>query len=146
VLTRIAIDAAAEARVAAQGFEIDGVAPEGVRVKLASPATCRPAAPRSTDPGGAPDNVEIAETAARIVGLDVAGIDFICPDIATPVRETRRDRRGQRRPGFRMHTIPPRASRSTWPSRSSTCSSRGRAGPHPDPRRDRLERKTTTSG
>ena len=35
-----------------------------------------------------PDNVEIAETAARIVGLDVAGIDFICPDIATPVRET----------------------------------------------------------
>ena len=32
-----------------------------------------------------PDNVEIAETAARIVGLDVAGIDFICPDIATPV-------------------------------------------------------------
>ena len=54
-----------------------------------------------------PDNVEIAETAARIVGLDVAGIDFICPDIATPVRET-----GgaivevNAAPGFRMHTHP----------------------------------------
>ena len=54
-----------------------------------------------------PDNVEIAETAARIVGLDVAGIDFICPDIAMPVRET-----GgaivevNAAPGFRMHTHP----------------------------------------
>ena len=54
-----------------------------------------------------PDNVEIAETAARIIGLDVAGIDFICPDIATPVRET-----GgaivevNAAPGFRMHTHP----------------------------------------
>ena len=54
-----------------------------------------------------PDNVEIAETAAQIVGLDVAGIDFICPDIATPVRET-----GgaivevNAAPGFRMHTHP----------------------------------------
>ena len=54
-----------------------------------------------------PDNVEIAETAARVVGLDIAGIDFICPDIATPVRET-----GggivevNAAPGFRMHTHP----------------------------------------
>ena len=54
-----------------------------------------------------PDNVEIAEEAARVVGLDVAGIDFICPDIAEPVRET-----GggicevNAAPGFRMHTHP----------------------------------------
>ena len=54
-----------------------------------------------------PDNVEIAEPAARVVGLDVAGIDFICPDIATPVREI-----GggivevNAAPGFRMHTHP----------------------------------------
>ena len=54
-----------------------------------------------------PDNIEIAETAARVVGLDIAGIDFICPDIATPVRET-----GggivevNAAPGFRMHTHP----------------------------------------
>ncbi len=54
-----------------------------------------------------PDNVEIAEEAARLIGLDVAGIDFICPDIASPVRET-----GgaicevNAAPGFRMHTHP----------------------------------------
>ena len=42
-----------------------------------------------------------------MVGLDVAGIDFICPDIASPVRET-----GgaicevNAAPGFRMHTHP----------------------------------------
>ncbi len=45
--------------------------------------------------------------AARVVGLDVAGIDFICPDITVPVRET-----GgaivevNAAPGFRMHTNP----------------------------------------
>ena len=54
-----------------------------------------------------PDNVEIAEEAARLIGLDVAGIDFICPDIASPVREA-----GgaicevNAAPGFRMHTHP----------------------------------------
>ena len=53
------------------------------------------------------DNVEIAEEAARVVGLDVAGIDFLAPDIAQPVRET-----GgaivevNAAPGFRMHTHP----------------------------------------
>jgi cyanophycin synthetase len=54
-----------------------------------------------------PDNVEVAETAARVVGLDIAGIDFIVPDIAIPVRE-----QGgaivevNAAPGFRMHTNP----------------------------------------
>ena len=35
-----------------------------------------------------PDNIDIAEEAARVVGLDIAGIDFLCPDITQPVRET----------------------------------------------------------
>jgi cyanophycin synthetase len=54
-----------------------------------------------------PDNAEIARQAAMIVGLDVAGIDFIFPDIAQSVRET-----GggivevNAGPGFRMHTHP----------------------------------------
>src|SRR5437879_6704722 len=53
------------------------------------------------------DNVEIAEEAASVTGLDVAGIDFIAPDISQPVRET-----GgaivevNAAPGFRMHTHP----------------------------------------
>jgi cyanophycin synthetase len=31
-----------------------------------------------------PDNIEIAEEAARLVGLDVAGIDFIAPTSPPP--------------------------------------------------------------
>ncbi len=108
VLTRIRIDAAAEELVRSQGWEPDAVLPAGTWVKLAltgNMSTGGTSIDRTIE--AHPDNVEIAETAARIVGLDVAGIDFICPDIATPVRET-----GgaivevNAAPGFRMHTHP----------------------------------------
>ncbi|HYG26336.1 MAG TPA: cyanophycin synthetase [Caulobacteraceae bacterium] len=54
-----------------------------------------------------PDNACIAVRAALTVGLDIAGIDFICPDISRSVRET-----GggivevNAAPGFRMHLEP----------------------------------------
>jgi len=108
VLTRIALDDRAVALVEAQGLTIDTVPPDGTRVKLAltgNMSTGGTSIDRTTE--AHPENAEIAETAARIVGLDVAGIDFICPDIATPVRET-----GgaivevNAAPGFRMHTHP----------------------------------------
>jgi cyanophycin synthetase len=108
VLTRIKVDPAAEELVRAQGFDIDGVPPKGQRVKLAltgNMSTGGTSIDRTIE--AHPDNVEIAEMAARVVGLDVAGIDFICPDIAVPVRET-----GgaivevNAAPGFRMHTHP----------------------------------------
>jgi cyanophycin synthetase len=108
VLTRITLDSAAEELVRNQGFGLDDVPPDDVRVKLAltgNMSTGGTSIDRTVE--AHPDNVEIAETAARIVGLDVAGIDFICPDIATPVRET-----GggivevNAAPGFRMHTHP----------------------------------------
>ena len=75
--------------VRAQGFGLDDVLPAGTWVKLAltgNMSTGGTSIDRTIE--AHPDNVEIAETAALIVGLDVAGIDFICPDIATPVRET----------------------------------------------------------
>jgi len=89
VLTRIKIDAAAEALVQAQGYELDAVPKKGDRVKLAltgNMSTGGTSIDRTIE--AHPDNVEIAEMAARVVGLDVAGIDFICPDITVPVRET----------------------------------------------------------
>src|SRR5204862_1170767 len=53
------------------------------------------------------ENVEIAEEAARVVGLDVAGIDFITPDVSKPVRETGGAMvEVNAAPGFRMHTHP----------------------------------------
>lgn len=108
VLTRITVDEAAVERVRAQGYELDSVPARGVSVRLAltgNMSTGGISIDRTYD--AHPDNVEIAEEAARMVGLDVAGIDFICPDIASPVRET-----GgaicevNAAPGFRMHTHP----------------------------------------
>ncbi|HEX7473278.1 MAG TPA: Mur ligase family protein, partial [Candidatus Limnocylindrales bacterium] len=108
VLTRITLDDAAEALVRAQGLDLHAVPEPGVRVKLAltgNMSTGGTSIDRTLE--AHPDNVEIAETAARVVGLDIAGIDFICPDIETPVRET-----GgaivevNAAPGFRMHTNP----------------------------------------
>ena len=108
VLTRIRLDANAEAVLAEQGYTPESVAAPGAFVKLAltgNMSTGGTSIDRTTE--AHPDNIEIAETAARVVGLDIAGIDFICPDIATPVRET-----GggivevNAAPGFRMHTHP----------------------------------------
>jgi cyanophycin synthetase len=108
VLTRIRIDQAAEELVSKQGFALDDVPPRGQRVQLAltgNMSTGGTSVDRTME--AHPENIEIAETAARIVGLDVAGIDFIVPDIAVPVRE-----QGgaivevNAAPGFRMHTHP----------------------------------------
>jgi len=108
VLTRIEVDDAAVDLVGQQGFAMDDVPPAGKLVKLAltgNMSTGGISVDRTFE--AHPDNVEIAEEAARVIGLDVAGIDFICPDIAQPVRES-----GgaicevNAAPGFRMHTHP----------------------------------------
>ena len=108
VLTRIKVDAAALEVLAAQGHTLDSVPAEGETVRLAltgNMSTGGISIDRTFE--AHPENVEIAEEAAQMVGLDIAGIDFICPDITEPVRET-----GgaicevNAAPGFRMHTHP----------------------------------------
>ena len=108
VLTRIKVDAAALEVLAGQGHSLDSVPAEGEMVKLAltgNMSTGGISIDRTFE--AHPENVEIAEEAARMVGLDIAGIDFICPDITEPVREA-----GgaicevNAAPGFRMHTHP----------------------------------------
>jgi cyanophycin synthetase len=108
VLTRIKVDEAAVELVREQGYAMDDVPPAGEQVKLTltgNMSTGGISLDRTFE--AHPDNVEIAEEAARVVGLDIAGIDFICPDITQPVRET-----GgaicevNAAPGFRMHTHP----------------------------------------
>ncbi len=108
VLTRIKIDAGALEVLQAQGHTLDSVPNEGEMVKLAltgNMSTGGISIDRTFE--AHPENIEIAEEAARMIGLDIAGIDFICPDITQPVRET-----GgaicevNAAPGFRMHTHP----------------------------------------
>jgi cyanophycin synthetase len=108
VMTRIRIDEQVLEYIGRSGHAPDSVPAVGETVML------RPTANLST--GGTaidrtndihPDNAAIALRAARLVGLDIAGIDFMAPDISKSVRET-----GggvievNAAPGFRMHLEP----------------------------------------
>jgi cyanophycin synthetase len=108
VLTRIKLDDEAVGYAREQGFELSDVPPRGTRVyvkRTGNMSTGGISIDRTEE--AHPDNVELAELAAQVVGLDIAGIDLICPDIGVPVRET-----GggivevNAAPGFRMHTHP----------------------------------------
>jgi cyanophycin synthetase len=108
VLTRIKIDDEAIGYAREQGYELTDVPASGAQVFLkrtGNMSTGGISIDRTEEIH--PENAEIAELAARVVGLDIAGIDFICPDISVPVRET-----GggivevNAAPGFRMHTHP----------------------------------------
>lgn len=108
VMTRIALDDHARAHLASKGLSADHVPAEGVEVVLRTTAnlsTGGVAIDRTDEIH--PDNAAIARRAAAVVGLDVAGIDFLAPDISRSVRET-----GggivevNAAPGFRMHLAP----------------------------------------
>ncbi|HUF07584.1 MAG TPA: cyanophycin synthetase [Candidatus Binatia bacterium] len=108
VLTRVKVDDESIAYAREQGFELSDVPPRGQRIYLkrtGNMSTGGISIDRTEE--AHPDNVELAELAAQVVGLDIAGIDLVCPDIGLPVRET-----GggivevNAAPGFRMHTNP----------------------------------------
>jgi cyanophycin synthetase len=108
VLTRIKVDDESITYAREQGFEMSDVPPRGQRVYLkrtGNMSTGGISIDRTEE--AHPDNVEIAELAAQVVGLDIAGIDMVCPDIGVPIRES-----GggiveiNAAPGFRMHTNP----------------------------------------
>jgi len=108
VMTRITIGAQAEKLLECAGYTLETVLPKGETFYLA------PTANMST--GGTaidvtdvihPINREICRRAALVIGLDVAGIDVITPDITRPMRDV-----GggicevNAGPGFRMHLQP----------------------------------------
>ena len=112
ILTKIPMDALASAILAKQGYEFDSVLPAGVSVDLRGNA--------NLSTGGTAEDVtdllpeetrDICIRAARTIGLDVAGIDVICQDIAQPLRE----QKGgiievNAAPGIRMHQYPSRGT------------------------------------
>jgi cyanophycin synthetase len=108
VMTRIRIDRIVEEHLARSGLTPDSI-PEAEQIvplrATANLSTGGTAIDRTNEIH--PDNAEIARRAAMIVGLDVAGVDFVCPDITRSVRET-----GggvieiNAAPGLRMHIEP----------------------------------------
>ncbi len=108
VLTRIEIDRTSLDILVRQGFTLESVPPKG--------QICYLKATANLSTGGVsvdrtdeihPENIWLAERVAKIIGLDIAGIDVVTEDISVPVRETD----GaivevNAAPGFRMHTAP----------------------------------------
>jgi len=108
VLTRIKLTEQVDAFLAAKGMTVESVPKPGETVYLlgtANLSTGGTAVDRTDDIH--PDNACIAIRAALSLGLDIAGIDFICPDISRSAREI-----GggvvevNAAPGFRMHLKP----------------------------------------
>ena len=66
-----------------------------------------------------PDNVEIARQAAMVVGLDVAGIDFITPDISRSpcASSAARSSRSTPDPASACTPTRPKATRATLGAR-----------------------------
>ncbi|HEV7860560.1 MAG TPA: cyanophycin synthetase [Pyrinomonadaceae bacterium] len=108
VLTLINIDAQTEKLLATHGYTQETVPPDGelVRLKTTANISTGGTAIDRTDEVH-PFNVSLFERIARIIGLDVAGIDVVAPDLSTPLTEN-----GggiievNAAPGFRMHLAP----------------------------------------
>lgn len=107
-LTRITVDDAVIELLAEQGLTLDSVpdVDQFVQLRLTGNLSTGGTAIDRTDDIH-PDNAEIAEQAARVIGLDIAGIDMLVEDISKPLK----DQNGaicevNAGPGFRMHTHP----------------------------------------
>ena len=108
ILTRLPCDQPTEDFLARSGYTLASVPAAGEVVPLRSTA--------NLSTGGTsidrtdemhPDNVTACEMAAGVVGLDIAGIDVLTPDISVPFREN--DAviiEVNAAPGVRMHTHP----------------------------------------
>jgi cyanophycin synthetase len=108
VLTRLELDAQAELMMAKKNVTKDTVLPRGELLFLRGTG--------NLSTGGTaidltdvvhPDNRDMAVRAAKAIGLDVCGVDFITPDIS----QSYRDVGGgicelNAAPGFRMHVAP----------------------------------------
>jgi cyanophycin synthetase len=108
VLTAIKIDHHTLALLEEAGLTIDSVIPEGQEVHLKRTANLSTGG-TATDMTDVvhPDNVFMAERIARLMHLDVCGIDIMAKDVTTPIAlgngaiiEVNAG------PGFRMHTHP----------------------------------------
>ncbi|MFN6960746.1 MAG: cyanophycin synthetase [Rhodocyclaceae bacterium] len=107
-LTKIRLDDIALQRLAAQGFTPESVLPKGVRAVLRNNANLSTGGTATDVTGDVhPEVAARAVAAARMVGLDIAGIDVICEDIGRPLEE----QNGgivevNAAPGLRMHLDP----------------------------------------
>ena len=107
-LTRIRFDDIALARLAEQGYQADSVPARGQRVMLRNNANLSTGGTATdvTDDVH-PSVAACAVEAARMVGLDICGVDMVCDSVLKPIEE-----QGggivevNAAPGLRMHLTP----------------------------------------
>ncbi|QZZ21807.1 cyanophycin synthetase [Leptothermofonsia sichuanensis E412] len=108
VLTKIEVDRTSWQLLEKQGYTLDTVLPAGEICYLRATAnlsTGGTAVDRTDDIH--PENIWLAQRVAKIIGLDIAGIDVVTQDISRPLQEVD----GvivevNAAPGFRMHVSP----------------------------------------
>ncbi|MEW5782843.1 MAG: cyanophycin synthetase [Pseudomonadota bacterium] len=107
-LTKIRFDDIARARLTAQGFTPESVLPKGVRAVLRNNANLSTGGTATDVTGDVhPEVAARAVAAARMVGLDIAGIDVICEDIGQPLEvQNGGIVEVNAAPGLRMHLDP----------------------------------------
>lgn len=83
LLVRLNLDEKAQQCLKEQGLSAEDIPVEGQFVRLRKTASMSTGAtPKDVTAYIHPDNRAMAERAARLVGLDIAGVDFLCPDIS----------------------------------------------------------------
>ncbi|MFM7447201.1 MAG: cyanophycin synthetase [Leptolyngbyaceae cyanobacterium] len=108
VLTKITVDRTSWQLLEKQGYGLDTVLSQGEICYLRATANLSTggiAVDRTDDIH--PENIWLCERVAKIIGLDIAGIDMVTSDITLPLREVD----GvivevNAAPGFRMHVSP----------------------------------------
>ena len=108
ILTRIQVDRTTWSLLDQKGYTLDTVLAENEMCYLRATANLSTggiAIDRTDDIH--PENIWLAERVSRIIGLDIAGIDVVTPDISKPLREVD----GvivevNAAPGLRMHLAP----------------------------------------
>lgn len=111
VMTRIEMDAQADTMLKRQSLTAASVPEAGQIVELRSTANLSTGG-TATDVTDVihPDNREMAVRAVTAIGLDVGGVDFLCPDITESYKSVENKNSGicevNAAPGFRMHVAP----------------------------------------
>jgi len=111
-LTKIRIDSAALLCLERQGLHLHHIPDEGQRVYLRDSANLSTGG-TAIDVSGQlhPANATLCARAARLLGLDVAGVDLVMPSIARPMVDPGGEPSGavievNASPGLRMHLFP----------------------------------------
>lgn len=108
VLTAIKVDDTTVNLLAKKGYTLDTILADGEECWL-KPTANLSTGGTATDITGIvhPSNIALFERIARVIGLDICGIDIIATDLSSPIKET-----GgailevNAAPGFRMHLDP----------------------------------------